>query len=193
MWSRAKANRILPRECTIHSKHPFSTTQEMTLHMTSPNGQYHSQIGYILCSWRWRSSIQSAKTRPGTDCGLDNQLLIAKFRLKLKEVGKTTRPVRYDLNQIPYDYTVEVKNLPDLTPWLYLVNRVPEELWSEVRDIVGGIDQNHLKGSEVQEGKVIVWGGFTNSWGKKRSKRQGWKGKVHPTECRVPENSRERQ
>ena len=59
---------------------------------------------------RWRSSIQSAKTRPGADCGSDHELLIAKFRLKLKKVGKTTRPFRYDLNQIPYDYTVEVRN-----------------------------------------------------------------------------------
>ena len=54
--------------------------------------------------------IQSAKTRMGADCGSDHELLIAKFRLKLKKVGKTTRPFRYDLNQIPYDYTVEVRN-----------------------------------------------------------------------------------
>ena len=77
---------------------------------TSPDGQYQNQIDYILCSQRWRSSIQSAKTRPGTDCGSDHELLIAKFRLKLKKVRKTTRPFRYDLNQIPYDYTVEVTN-----------------------------------------------------------------------------------
>ena len=57
-----------------------------------------------------RSSIQSAKTRPGADCGSDHELLIAKFRLKLKKVGKTTGPLRYDLYQIPYDYTVEVIN-----------------------------------------------------------------------------------
>ena len=64
----------------------------------------------ILCSQRWRSSIQSAKTRPGADCGSDRELHIVKFRLKLKKVGKATRPFRYDLNQIPYDYTVEVRN-----------------------------------------------------------------------------------
>ena len=75
---------------------------------TSPGGQYQNQIDYILCSQRWRSSIQSANTRPGADCGSDHELLIAKFRLKLKKVGKTTRPFRYDLNQIPYNYTVEV-------------------------------------------------------------------------------------
>ena len=64
----------------------------------------------IVCSQRWRSSIQLAKTRPGVDCGSDRELLIAKFRLKLKKVGKTTRPFRYDLNLIRYDYTVEVRN-----------------------------------------------------------------------------------
>ena len=77
---------------------------------TSPDGQHRNQIDYILCSQRWRSSIQSAKIRPGADCGSDHELLIAKFRLKLKKVGKTTRPFRCDLNQIPYDYTVEVRN-----------------------------------------------------------------------------------
>ena len=77
---------------------------------TSADGQYQNQIDYILCSQRCRSSIQSAKTRPGTDCGSDHELLIAKFRLKLKKVGKTTIPFRYDLNQIPYDYKVEARN-----------------------------------------------------------------------------------
>ena len=78
---------------------------------TSPDGQHQNQIDYILCSQRWRSSIQSARPRPGADCGSDHKLLIAKFRLKLKKVGKTTRPFRYDLNQITYDYTVEVRNI----------------------------------------------------------------------------------
>ena len=77
---------------------------------TSPDGQHRNQIDYILCSQRWRSSIQSAKTRLGPDCGSDPELLIAKFRLKLKKVGKTARSFRYDLNQILYDYTVEVRN-----------------------------------------------------------------------------------
>ena len=78
-------------------------------------------------------SIQSAKTRPGADCGSDHELLIAKFRLKLKKVGKTTRPFRYDLSQIPYNYTVEVMNR---FKGLDLVDRVPEELWMEVCDTV---------------------------------------------------------
>ena len=79
----------------------------------SPDGQYQNQIDYIICSQRWRSSIQSAKTKPGADYGSDYELLIAKFRLKLKKVGKTTRPFRYDLNQLPYDYKMEVTDSCD--------------------------------------------------------------------------------
>ena len=77
---------------------------------TSPDGQYQNHIDSILCSQRWRTSLQSAKTRLGADCGSDHELLIAKFRLKLKKVGKTTRPFRDDLNQTPYNYTEEVTN-----------------------------------------------------------------------------------
>ena len=77
--------------------------------------------------------MQSTKTRSGADCGSDHELLVAKFRLKLKKVGKTTRPFRYDLNQIPYDYTVEVRNR---FKGLDLIDRVPDELWNQVCDIV---------------------------------------------------------
>ena len=80
---------------------------------TSPYGQHRNQIDYILCIQRWRSSIQSAKTRLGADCGSDHELFIAKFRLKLKKVGKTARPFGYDLNQISYNYTVKVTNRSD--------------------------------------------------------------------------------
>ena len=82
-------------------------------------------IDYILGSQRWRSSIRSAKTRPGADCGSDHEVLIAKFRLKLKKAQKATRPFRYDLNQILYDYTVEVGNR---FKGLDLIEGVPEEL-----------------------------------------------------------------
>ena len=77
--------------------------------------------------------IQSAKTGPGAECGSDHELIIAKFRLHLKKVGKTPRPSRYDLNQIPYDYTVKVTNK---FKGLDLTDREPEELWTEVHDIV---------------------------------------------------------
>ena len=84
-----------------------------------------NQIGYILCSQIWRSYIQSAKTRPGADCGSDHELLIAKFRLKLKKVGKDTGPFRFDLNQVRNRFK-----------GLDLIDRVPDELWNEVCDIV---------------------------------------------------------
>ena len=78
-------------------------------------------------------TIQSAKTRPGADCGSDHQLLTAKFRLKLRKVGETTGQFKYGLNQIPYDYTVEVTNR---FKGLDLIDRVPEKLWMEVHNIV---------------------------------------------------------
>ena len=94
-----------------------------------------TEIRFIIffCSQRWRSSIQSAKTRPGADYGSNHELLIAKLRFKLKKVGKTTRPYRYDLNQIHYNYTVEVTST---FKELDLIDRVPEELWMEVCNIV---------------------------------------------------------
>ena len=104
---------------------------------TSPEGQHQNQIDHILCSQRWRGSIQAAKTRLGVDCGSDDELLISTFRIKLKKVEKTNKPFRYDLNQIPYtvytDYTVEMRNR---FKRLDLIDKVPDELWTEVRDIV---------------------------------------------------------
>ena len=97
---------------------------------TSSDGQFQNEIDYILCSRRWKSSIKSPKIRPGPNCGSDHELLIAKFRLKLE---KNTRPFKYDLNQIPYDYTVEVRNR---FKGLDQIDRVPEELWMEVCDVV---------------------------------------------------------
>ena len=90
-----------------------------------------NQIDYILCSQRWRSSIQSAKTGPRADYGSDHEIFIAKFRHKLKKVGKITRPFGYDLNQILYDYTMDMTNR---FKGLDVIDRVPEELWSEVQN-----------------------------------------------------------
>ena len=121
---------------------------------TSPYGQHRNQIDYILCSQRWRSSIQLAKTRPGADCGSDHELLIGKIRLKLKKVGKTTRPFRYDLNELPYDYTVEVRNR---FKGLVLIDRVPDELWTEVRDIVQEIGIKTIpKKKKCKKSKMAV-------------------------------------
>ena len=100
---------------------------------TSPDGQHRNQTDYIPCSQRWRSSIQSTKTSLGPDCGSDHEFLIAKFRLKLKKEEKTTRPFKCDLNQTPYNYTVEVTNR---FKGLDHIDRVPEQLRMEVCDIV---------------------------------------------------------
>ena len=93
------------------------------------------------------------KTKPGADCGSDPELLIARFRLKLKKVGKTTRPTRYGLNQIPYDYAVEVTHR---YKGLDLIDRGPEELWMEVHDTIGGSDPDHYQEKEMQKGKMVV-------------------------------------
>ena len=95
-WSYQTPSSNNTRQDSTHGHHQMVNTE--------------IRFDYTLCSQRWRTSIQSAKTRLRADCGSDHELLIAKFRLKLKKVEKTTRPFRYDLNQIPYDYTVEVRN-----------------------------------------------------------------------------------
>ena len=116
-----------------HSKPLFQPHKRLLYPWPSPDGQYQNQIDYILCSQNWRSSIQLGKTRLGANCGSDHELLIGKFRFKLTKVGETTRLFRYDLNQIPYNYTVEVTNR---FKQLDLIDRVPEELLKKVRDIV---------------------------------------------------------
>ena len=162
----------------------------------------------MLCSHRWRSSIHSAKTRPGADCGSDHELLIAKFRLKLKKVGITTKAFRYDLNQIPYDYMVEVRNR---FKGLDLIDRGPDEPWMEVWDTAQetGIKTLPME-KKCKKAKMAVWGDLTNSCDKKRSEKQRRKGYtkgytilkvlhsicqqiwIYPFECRVPKNSKER-
>ena len=146
------------------------------LHVGITRCQHQIQTDYILCCQRWRSSIQSAKTRPGADCASDHELLIDKFRLKLNKVGKTTRPFRYDLNQMPYDYTVEVRNR---FKGLDLIDRVPDELWTEVRDIVQetGIKTIPLE-KKCKKSKMAVWGGLTNSCEKMRGEKQRRKAKI---------------
>ena len=156
---------------------------------TSPGGQHRNQTDYILCSQRWRSSIQSAKTRLGADCGSDHELLlIVKFRLKLKKVEKNTRPFRYDLNQIPYDYTVEVGNR---FKGLDLIDRVHDELWMEVRGIV---QETGIKAiSKKKKCKKAKWlSKEALQIAVKRSEKQRRKGNILPYECRVPKNSKER-
>ena len=155
---------------------------------TSPDGQHRNQIDYILCSQRWRSSIQSAKTRPGVDCSSDHELLLAKFRLKLKKVGKTTGPFRHYLNQIPYNYTVEATNRFE---GLDLRDRVPEELWMEVRDTVQETEiKTIITKKKCKKAKWLSEEALQIAV--KRREKQRRKGNIYPFECRVPKNSKER-
>ena len=128
-WSRSKANRVLPTEYTVIANTLFQQPKRWR----SPNGQYWNRTDYILCSQRWRSSIQSAKTRRGADSSLEPELLIAKYGLKLKESKEKPLDHSGMTYQIPYDYTVEVRNR---FKGLDLIDRVPEELWTEVHNIV---------------------------------------------------------
>ena len=105
-----------------------------------------------FCSQRWRSSIQLAKTRPGVDCGSEHEILIAKFRLKLKKVGKTTRPFRYDPNQIPYNYTVEVRNR---FKGLDLIDRVHESYARRFMALYSRQRSRLSPGKEIQKGKIV--------------------------------------
>ena len=109
----------------------------------SPNKQYRNQIDYIMCSSRWKSAIQVAKTLPGADCGTDHQLLISKIRLRLKNVPKSKASVRYNVQEIPVVYGVQISNrfaaLSEMD-----MDREPNELWEEVRDIVKEEARNHI-------------------------------------------------
>ena len=121
-------------------------------------------------------AIQSTKTRPGADCGSDHELLITKFRLKLKKTGKTTRPFRYDLNQIPYDYTVEERNR---FKGLDLIDRVPDELWNEVHDIV---QETRIKTfpmeKKCKKAKWLSGEALQIAVKRREAKSQGEKGKI---------------
>ena len=165
--------------------------QENALVIANTLFQQHKRRLYTWTSTRWSTlkldrlySLQPKmeklytvnKTRPGADCGSDHELLITKFRLKLKKVGETTRPFRHDLNQIPYDYTVEVR---DRFKGLDLIDRVSDELWNEVHDIV---EETGIKtipmGKKCKKSKMAVWGGLTDSCEEKRSEKQRRKRKI---------------
>ena len=124
------------------------------------------------------------------DCGSDHELLIAKFKLKLKKVGKTTRPFRYDLNQIPYDYTVEVRKR---FKGLDLIDRVPDELWMEVCDTVQeAVSKTIPKRKKCKKAKWLSQEALQIVVKRREAESKGEKGKIHSFECRVPKNSKER-
>ena len=172
---------------TIKESQDNNTREDYT--WTSPDGQHRNQIDYILCSQRWRSSIQSAKTRPGADCGSDHELLIAKFRLKLQKVGETTRPFRYDLYKIPYDYTMEVTNR---FKGIDLIDRVPEELgWRFVTLSRSQGSRPSPRKRNAKRENGCLRRPYKQLWKEEKQKAKE-KRKIYPSECRVPKNSKER-
>ena len=145
-----------------------------------------NQIDYILFSWRWRSSIQSAKTRPESDWGSNHELLIAKFRLKLKKVRKTTSPFRYDLNQIPYDCTVEVtNNIQGIRSGRQSAENYGQRFITLYR-------KQWPKPSQRKR-NARRQNGYLRMLYKKLRKEEKQKAReIYLTECWVPENSKER-
>ena len=140
----------------------------------------------ILFATRDEEALYSQQKQDQELTGSDHELLIAKCRLILKKVGKTTRPFRYDLNQIPYDYTVEVKNR---FKGLDLIDRVSDELWTEVRDIVQEtipMEKKCKKAKWLSEEALQIPV-------KRRDEKSRRKEKIYPFECRVPKKSRERK
>ena len=133
---------------------------------------------------------KSAKTRPGADWDSDHELLIGKFRLKLKKVEKTTRPFWYDLNQIAYDYTVEVRKR---FKGLDLIDRMPDELWMEVHDIVQETEIKTIsKKKKCKKAKWLSEVALKIAVKRREVKSKGGKERIFPFECRVPKNSQER-
>ena len=163
-WSRAKANRVLPRENTGHSKHSLPRTQQKTLHMDITRRSTPKSDWLYSLQPKTEKLYTVSKIRPGADCGSDHELLIAKFRLKLKKVGKTTGPFRYDLNQIPYDYIVEMRNR---FTGLNLIECLMNYGWRFMT-------LYRRQEKEMQKSKMAVWGGLTNSC-EKRSEEKGEK------------------
>ena len=166
-WSREKASRVLPRECTGHSKHPLPTAQEKTLHMDITRWSILKSDWLYSLQPKMENLYTVSKNKTGSWLLLRSWPFIAKFRLKFHKLGKTTRSFRYDLNQILWDYTVEVTNR---LHGLDLRDRVPEDLWN------GGLwqytrdsDQDHSQEKEMWKDKMVVWRDLTNSWDKKRS------------------------
>ena len=132
-WSRAKAKRVLPRKRTGYSKHPLPTTQEKTLHMDINRWLTPKSDWLYSLQLKMEKLYTVSKNKTRSWLWFRSWTPYCQIQTEIEEVGKTTRPFRYDLNQIPYDYTVEARNR---FKGLDLTDRVPDELWMEVHDIV---------------------------------------------------------
>ena len=162
-------------------------TREDSTHGHRQMVQNHqNQTDYILWSQRWRSSIHSAKTRLEAECRSDHELFIAKLRLKLKKVGKATRPLRYDLNQISYDYTVEVRNI---FKGLDLIDRLPDELSTEVHDIIQETGIKTIpKKKKYKKAKWLSEDSLQIAVKRREAKKQKRQEKIYPFECKIPKS-----
>ena len=147
-WSRAKTNRVLPRKCTSHSKHPLPTTQEKTLHMDITRWSTAKSDWLYSLQPKMEKIYTVNKNKTRSWLWLKSWTLISKFRLKLNKVEKTAKPFRYDLNQILHDYTVEVRNR---FKGLDLIDRVPDAMGWGLWHCTGDRDQDHPHGKEIQK------------------------------------------
>ena len=190
-WSRARLTEFCQENALVIANTLFQQHKRRLYTWTSPDSQDRNQIDYILCSQRRRSSIQSARTRLGADYSWDHDLLIAKFRLKLKKVEKTTRPFRYDLDKITYDYTVEVTNRFKGLDLIECLKNYGQRFVTLYRR-QGSRPSPRKRNAKRQNGYLRR--PYKQLWKeeKQRSERQRIKGKVYPFECRVPKNSKER-
>ena len=135
-------------------------------------------------------TVREKKERTGAECDSDHELLIAKCRLKLKKVGKTTRPFRHDLSQITCDSTVDMTNKFKV---LGLVDKVPEEIWMEIYNCIvqEAVTKTIPKEKKCKKAKWLSQEALQIA--EERSENQGKRGEIYPTECRVPENSKKRR
>ena len=176
-WRRAKTNRILPRERTGHSKHPLPTKQDKTLHVDITRWSILKSDWLYSLQPKMETLYTVSKTKTGSWLWLWSWAPYCKL-IKLKKVGKNTRTFRYDLNQIPYDYTVEGTNrfegldLIDKSAW--------RTMDGGSRHRTGGRDQDYPQEKEMQKGKMVVWGGL-----KMAEKRREAKGKEKRKDIRI--------
>ena len=187
-WSRAKANRVFPRESTGPSKHCFPTTQDMTLHMDITRWSTPKSDWLYSLQLKMEKLYTVSENKTGSWLWLDHELLIAKFSLKLKKAGKTIRPFRYDLNQITYYYTVEVTNK---FKGLDMINSAWRTVGRGLYIVQEAVTKTIPKKKKWKKAKWLSEEAL-HSWEKKRSEKQRRKGKIYSSECLLPRNKKER-
>ena len=169
----------------------FQRPKQRLYTWTSPGRQYRNQIHYVLWNQRWRSCIQISKTRLDADCGSDHEVLLEKIGIKLKKTGKVIGPSRYDLSNVPHKYTVKVKNGFE---GLELVGRMPEELWTEIKDTIKDETiKNISKSKKQKQAKCLSSEALKVAEERRKAKGQRKLDKILQTQYRIPENGKMRQ